>query len=489
MGGNHMIEISEKVHQLLGLHFPSTQYVDLERRIKSAAKELGKSDHYSSIQEWMSQQNFNHQELNTLSAHLTVNETYFFREKPALDLFQQRIIPELIQQRQQTSKTIRIWCAGCSSGEEPYTLAMILKQYFPELSDWNISILATDISPTAIQKALHGEYTDWSFRETEPSIQNKYFTPSGKNWIISSEIKRMVSFSYLNLSKNSYPSSLTDTENMDVIFCRNVMMYFSPKVIHEVSGRFRAAIVENGWFITSQVELNDEYFGNFERVNFNSGIFYRKSNAPKVIITKQPSHAVLPKTIKPKIKPDIVKKSIEIPKATTRISPPIAPKTIKKTTPSAHFNNGNYDLCIESCISYIDTEQLTVEIFTLLIKSLANSGKLKEGNKIIQKIFTSHSATVEMYYIYASFLKEQNEALEAENLLKKAIYLNHEHILSHLMLGELHLKRDNITMAVKHYDTSIQLLNKYSDDEIVPDSDGLTAGGIKALAENILNNM
>lgn len=490
-----LTDISQKVIQLLGLHFQSNQFVDLERRVKAAAKELGKDDSLTNVHQWLSKTHFDHAETNTLSAHLTINETYFFREKPALELFQQQIIPQLIEQRRNTYKTIRIWCAGCSSGEEPYTLAILLKNHFPELSGWDVTLLATDISPTAIQKALQGEYTDWSFRETDPLIKERYFTPStNKTWHISPEIKKMVTFAYLNLSKNAYPSSLTNTVKMDVIFCRNVMMYFTPQVIHQVSGRFRQALVENGWFITSQVELNDEYFGNFERVNYNSGIFYRKLDAPKVA-TKQHPIKVKPLPVPPRheVKKEtaiITSKKTPSAKSTTT-TPPKSTTTSPKSEihPSIYFQKGEYHRCIDRCIRLIEEERLTIEWFTLLVKSFANSGKLKEGDKIIQKIIASHAATAEMYYIYASFLNEQNEVSESENLLKKAIYLNHEHTLSHLMLGELLEKQGKTQIARKHYETVIRLLTKYTDDELVPDSDGMTAGRIKSFAENILHNI
>ncbi|MEI7677595.1 MAG: tetratricopeptide repeat protein, partial [Bacteroidales bacterium] len=157
--------------------------------------------------------------------------------------------------------------------------------------------------------------------------------------------------------------------------------------------------------------------------------------------------------------------------------------------PARLYQNGDYERCIESCLHRIEEEKLTTEWFSLIVKSFANSGKLKEGDQIIQKIIGSYSATAEMYYIYASFLNEQNETGVSETLLKKAIYLNHEHALSHLMLGELLIKQGKTQIAIKHYETVIRLLEKYSDDELVPDSDGLTAGRIKSLAESILVNL
>ena len=277
----NLFEISGKISAILGLHFSSSQLQDLKRRLKLVARELNIPASTSELNVWLSKPYFSNTELNALATHLTVTESYFFREKGGLELFKQEVVPQLIRQRQAQNRQLRIWCAGCSTGEEPYTIAMIIKEYFPELTDWNITILATDINPEAIQKALQGEYGEWSFRETDAFMRYKYFEPSGNNWRICTEIKKMVTFSYLNLSENTYPSTLTNTAGMDIVFCRNVMMYFTPKVIIEVSKRFFESITENGWLITSQVELRDEYFSIFEKVLYNQGIYYRKSDKYK----------------------------------------------------------------------------------------------------------------------------------------------------------------------------------------------------------------
>jgi len=484
----YLAEISNRVIQIFGLNYLPNQYIDLERRLIATAKELKIDTSLNKIYEWLSKPQLSHIEINALSANLTIGETYFFREKPALDLFVEKIIPDLIEQRKQNSKTIRIWCAGCSSGEEPYTLAIILKEHFPLLADWNVTILATDISPVAIQKALKGEYTDWSFREMTEEMKNKYFTSSSKLWQISSEIKKMVTFAFLNLSKNSYPSSLTNTDEMDVVFCRNVLMYFTPEIIKEVSSRFYNTLIKNGWFITSQVELNDEYFSDFLRVNYNKGIFYQKSDKPKEIIRSETNKNVgvtILKTIKKPVKSSVLK---EIKKEKNPIKKQNNAK-LTEISVDQLYQNGNYQLCITECLKKIENGNFSKEIFFILVKSYANSGQLIEGNKIIKKIIANESVTAEMYYLYASFLNEQNEIEEAENILKKAIYLNHNHILSHFMLGDILIKKGNFQSAKKQFETVRKLLYDIDNDVIIPESDGLTAGRIKNLAEMMSVNL
>ncbi|MFZ4399704.1 MAG: CheR family methyltransferase [Bacteroidales bacterium] len=489
---DYLINISYKLAEIFGLNFQSNQLKDMERRLQSAAKELKINSNIDTIYNLISKTALTDIEFYTLSANLTIGETYFFRENTALDLFKNKIIPELISQRQNNNKQIRIWSAGCSSGEEPYSLAILLNEYFPELSDWDVSILATDISPVAIQKALKGEYTNWSFRETGAEIKNKYFTSIGNNWEIDIKIKKMVTFSYLNLSKNSFPSSLTNTENIDVIFCRNVMMYFTPQVISEVSNRFYKSLNENAWLITSQVELNDAYFSVFERINYKKGIFYQKREkskpSAKVITSVMSNHYAKP------IKRETKKiETLRIFNKPEKINTPDSnikePKHNNDLSPAELYQKGQYQKCIECCLKIIIKEELNNEIFALLIKSYANSENPQNGIDVINKIILNKSVTHEMYYLYAVFLNEQNDTNQTEIILKKAIYLNHKHVLSHLMLGDILYRDNRKQLAIKQYANVYDLLKEYDNNEIVPDSEGLTAGRIKELAENILNNL
>lgn len=486
---DYLPEISIRITELFGLNFPENQHVDLQRRLIAAAKELKYDSTISAIFEWLSKPKFSNLELKTITGHLTTGETYFFREKPALELFVHQIIPKLVQHRRGNNEQIRIWCAGCSSGEEPYTLAILLKEHFPELNDWKINILATDISHDAIQKALLGEYTDWSFRETEPALKNKYFTPSGKKWRIVPELKKMVTFSYLNLSQSSYPSSITDTEEVDVLFCRNVMMYFTPQVIQEVSARFKDALCENGWLITSQVELNDAYFSNFERINYNNGIFYQKTDKPLMRPIENNSSKLPVRTIQ------ILGKKIEPKKNIERIGKAAPSKKLSEKAqadsedPFDLFQKGQYLRCIEHCLHSISNKKMTNNLFSILVHSYANSGLLTDGEKVIAKIMETNHATPEMYYIYATFLNEQHNLEKTEQNLKKAIYLNHKHVLSHLMLGNVFKKNGKRNLAIKHYETTLALLSEYNENEIVPESEGMTAGRIKELTEQIINQI
>lgn len=477
---NHLSDlINQRIIELLGLNFPPSKTRELERGLTTVAKEFGIEPSFDKIYEWLSQPNLGNEELKALSSALTVNETYFFREKPALNMLKNVIIPGLIELRKDNSRSIKIWSAGCSSGEEPYTLAIMLREYFPLLKDWSITILATDISPAVLQKALKGEYSEWSFRETDDTIRKKYFTQHGRHWQIVPEIRKMITFSFLNLSKNSYPSSVTNTHEMDVIFCRNVMMYFSDEVIRQVSARFYSALNPTGWFITSQVELNDDYFGQFARVQLENGIFYRKvpRRAKELVLPTaevQPEQE-LPKRIK---RPD----SKPVSRPTKEIPKPIEKRT-EQPSPEVYFNAGRYQLCAEACRKVLEKDKENVQAKVLLAKSLAHLGQLDEAETLIAGLVQKNVSDAGLYYLNALLLSERNDTQQAEEMLRKALYIDASHLHANLMMGRLQQSRGNSKGANMHFRAVLSGIEHFDDSKVLEDFDHMTVGRIREMIE------
>jgi chemotaxis protein methyltransferase CheR len=210
------LQISEFVAEHLALNFPKERWSDLERNITAAATEFGYTEVENFIQRIMSSP-MTHEHVEILTTHLTINETYFWREPETFEALEQSILPELIRSRQE-KKRIRIWSAGCSTGEEPYSIAIALHRAIPQIKDWNITILATDINPRILHRATAGLFSQWSFRNSPQWLKEKYVSLKEKDiFEIIPEIKRMVKFEYLNLADNVFPSPLNDTNAMDII--------------------------------------------------------------------------------------------------------------------------------------------------------------------------------------------------------------------------------------------------------------------------------
>ena len=170
-------QLSDSVARHLGLHFPSERWSDLQRGVSAAAQEFGYQHDLDRYVEQLLLPTLIQGRLENLARHLTVGETYFFREKRSLEVFERNIVPELIQARRGSSKAIRIWSAGCATGEEPYSIAIMVNKLMAGLEKWNVEILATDLNSGSLQKAAEGIYGEWSFRGIPPSVRSAYFEP------------------------------------------------------------------------------------------------------------------------------------------------------------------------------------------------------------------------------------------------------------------------------------------------------------------------
>jgi chemotaxis protein methyltransferase CheR len=177
---NILLQLSEFISSNFALHFPKERWNDLERNIVSASKEFGFSDTEKFIQHIITSP-LTRENVEILAANLTINETYFWREPQTFEALEQTIIPELIRSRQNGNKRLRIWSAGCSTGEEPYSIAIALKRTIPDIKNWNISILATDINPRILSRAATGEYAKWSFRGVPKWLKENYFVQKPDN--------------------------------------------------------------------------------------------------------------------------------------------------------------------------------------------------------------------------------------------------------------------------------------------------------------------
>ncbi|HEY9073089.1 MAG TPA: CheR family methyltransferase, partial [Desulfobaccales bacterium] len=229
-----LVRFSDFLAARMGLCFPPNRRQDLARGIKAAARDLG-CDHAEQCIRQLMLAPLGREQIEILASHLSVGETYFFREQKSLAVLENHILPELIRHRRQQGQLhLRIWTAGCASGEEAYTLAILLSRLIADIRNWQIHILATDINPLALQKAALGLYGKWSFRNTPPEIIERYFVRRNRRWEILPHLKDMVTFAYHNLVADPYPALANQTNAMDLILCRNVLMYFAAGQVRKV---------------------------------------------------------------------------------------------------------------------------------------------------------------------------------------------------------------------------------------------------------------
>ncbi len=480
---NTLLQLSEFIASNLALNFPKERWTDLERNIVSASNEFGYKEVEGFIQRIMSSP-LTHEHIEILTAHLTNNETYFWREHKTFEVLEQKILPELIQLRKE-EKRIRIWSAGCSTGEEPYSIAIALNRSIPNIKDWNITILATDISPRILRKATTGIYSQWSFRNSPQWLKENYFLPIEKNkFELIPRIKDIVKFEYLNLADDVFPSPINNTNAMDIIFCRNVLMYFTQDRFRQVSRGLYNSLVQGGYFVVSASELSTQNFPEFKPVNVPGMVIYQKTSKKikdryKLTFVDPPPEPI-PFQIPPKPfhtiewmnpQPTEIENEIanleEIPKQIV----PVYEETLNA------YSQGDYAEVIDK----LQNDEQTVEEQILLIRAFANQGNLIDALKVCEKTITANKLDPRLYYLYAIILQENNQLNEAVASLKRAIYLDTNFVLSYYALGNIYQRLGDLKNSKKCYEIVLAILNKCGQEEILFESEGLTAGRFKEI--------
>jgi chemotaxis protein methyltransferase CheR len=220
---------------------------------------------------------------------MATNESYFFRDKIPFDQFRSTIMPALLAARQNT-RTIRIWCAAASTGQEPYSLAMSLREMGRELAGWHIEIAASDLSNEVLEKARQGVYSQFEVQRGLPiQLLIKYFAQAGDVWQIAPEIRAMVKFRQLNLL-----SDLSVMGRFDLIFCRNVLIYFDQQTKIDVLNRLARITASEGYLVLGSAETVVGLTDSFKVVPDKHGLCVLNSSALNGGAPKRPAAAARP---------------------------------------------------------------------------------------------------------------------------------------------------------------------------------------------------
>lgn len=456
MGHTQWSQLSEFVAGKLGLHFPSDRRDDLQRGLLAAARELGLQSPACLLS-----QSLTTEQLQVVASYLTIGETYFFREGPAIRALAQDVLPELIRARRAGAQRLRIWSAGCCTGEEPYTLATLVYEALPDLRDWQVSITATDINPHFLQKAKAGVYSEWSFRNAPAGFRERHFqrTPDGR-FAIAPYLRQMVNFSHLNLAQDTYPSDATDTGGMDIILCRNVLMYFTPSQIGKVVGRFSQALGQGGWLVVGASETSQTAFREFAQVGFPGAFLYRK--APSAKATKTPPA--------PRLAADLVFHGVPSPGAGP------APRRSRES---------RFPTLAGTSAVALESPPNPCEEVAAKARALADEGRHDEALVWCDRWITTDKLNAGAHYLRATVLLEKGNAEQARSSLQRAIYLQPDFVLAHFALGNLARICGRQVEARRHFSNARHFLRRHPAEHSLPGSDGLSAGTFALTLDSI----
>jgi chemotaxis protein methyltransferase CheR len=217
---------------------------------------------------------------------MTTNESFFFRDKTPFDHFRRIVMPALLAARRQ-SRTVRIWCAAAASGQEPYSIALCLKEMERAIAGWRIEILATDLSRTVLDRARRGVYSQFEVQRGLPiKLLVKYFTQVGEHWQIAPEIRAMVKYRRFNLL-----SDFASLGSFDLILCRNVLIYFDQGTKSDVLRRLAGTVANDGYLILGAAETALGLFDRFKMIVDKPGLYALNATVPRLVAPQRTMRA------------------------------------------------------------------------------------------------------------------------------------------------------------------------------------------------------
>ena len=274
MSDETFILLRDFIYEHSGIYFADTKKEQLEARLvmRLKANNLPEFNKYYYMLRYDPKAG---NELKALFDSVTTNETSFYRSPPQIQAFQEKVLPEIITRREKRGEhVLRLWSAGCSTGEEPYTMGIVIKEVLSnKLPDWDIKILASDISEKALKSAKAAAYGEYSLRAVPPEIKRKYFNANGGLYKINDDISSLVELQYLNLNDMKRVQLM---KGFDIIFCRNVLIYFDD----EARKRFVSQLYDNlnhgGYLFIGHSESLHNISRAFKLVHFPGALGYKK---------------------------------------------------------------------------------------------------------------------------------------------------------------------------------------------------------------------
>jgi chemotaxis protein methyltransferase CheR len=275
MTASTFASLRDLIYEQSGIYFQDNKKYVLESRLQTRLRER-KCASYEEYYSLLKFDAWREKEISTLFNLVTTNETFFYRDVAQLQAFTDTILPEIIKANQgqgQGMERLRLWSAACSTGDEPYTLALMLLEE-PALAKWSIEILASDISEAVLDQARRGLYGQYAVRNIPPVLLRKYFAEDGGQYVLSASVKRLVKFANLNLYD---AARLKLVRGMDVIFCRNCLIYCDLKAKQKIVNNLYDCLRPNGYLVIGFSESLHNVTRAFRPVHGNRAVVYQKT--------------------------------------------------------------------------------------------------------------------------------------------------------------------------------------------------------------------
>lgn len=411
--------------------------------------------------------NESHPIWQALLAELTIGETYFLRDTPQIEALRQHVLPMLIREkRQNKTYRLRLWSAGCATGEEPYTLAMLLHELVPDTDRWDIQILGTDINEAALEVAREARYRDWSFRNTAVEVRERYFVPiyhrgPGNILEVRPELRRMVRFQYSNLVASFH-------EAQDLIICRNVLIYFTREQTEIAETRLTKTLAVGGWLMLSLVEVPRHTRHQFEIQRYGETTLFRKRSAAQVAEAEPTPDTGRRVTLEPN--------SVSVSLNSDQEA------SYRRAVRS--FQRGQLEEAMTLTRPILDSDQAAV--YSLMASILLGLGDKQGAYEHLMRSVALDTLYPDAHYLIALLHLADNDFVATRTALRAAVYCRPDFALAHLLSGDLFMKEGDMERATRAWATARRFANEFPSDLPLSDVADVTAGQLVALVDHRL---
>jgi chemotaxis protein methyltransferase CheR len=518
-----MARVAELIRERSGLTFPEIRVRDVEASIERAIKR----HRLGGLPDLLRTLDADAPTRDALVAELTIGETYFKRDPAQFELLRRRILPELLASRP-PSRPLRIWSAGCASGEEPYSIAMLLDELG---ASGRAQIIGTDISRPRLVDAQRAVYSKWSLRGSTPVMREKYFLERGRYYELIPRIREQVEFRYLNLAEDRFPSLAAGIWGMDLILCRNVLIYFDRATVDRVAGKLLASLSEDGWLVLGASDPAVAEHVACDVVLTDAGLVYRRAGAMGA--GGEPVDLRTERSVSPAADSGMPRPPAKLPDQKTSSAPDLdapaqpprewtedrewteepAPDSTAggavamsgvsaananihgRAEPAGSTGDSADNLEAKLVAAYErrafrsvtelaesePAESLTQRGWVIWLRALANQGCLDEAGAVADRALAVQGPTAELLYLHAVLLLQAGRAAEAAATARRALYLDRTLIVAHLTLADALRRNGKPGAARRSLRNAAALLEMLDRETQVPASDGDTAGRLAEL--------
>jgi chemotaxis protein methyltransferase CheR len=456
--------LKRMVIERTGLSYYENRDADLLRKLQARMVERCIPD-LTSYLDVLLNERAAEQEFDELIVELTIGETYFFRHQELFDAVREIVLPNVIE-RNRLSRRIRVWSAGCSIGAETYSMSILIRECLGDRADdWDVAILGTDINRDYLARARQGRFEEWALRSLSEPARQRYFEECEGQWQLAPEFLRNVSFQYHNLVKHPFPSLVQNLVAVDIVLCRNVLIYFDDQTIRQVASGFHGTLSADGWLLVGHSEPRSDLFPKFQGTIVNGAVLYQKHKVEKS--SAQPPFPLLRPPATPEFQLPLFLEGV----ASSAVCPDATGKQDGETsTPDPWAELGLEDALVE-------------------IRLLADNGQLQSATQLCTTLLDANPLHPGVNFYFALLLEQRGELAKAERCLRGVLYLDRNYALAHYYLGLTQLRLGNGKGARRSFANVLSATAALPADQRFNEAEDMTVDELRQLSEMQLSTL